>query len=54
MATFRVTGPLCVCVWGGGGGGGGGPPVTGEFPLQRPVTRGFDGFFLSAPEWTVV
>ena len=25
--------------------GGGGPPVTGEFPLQRPVTRGFDVFF---------
>ena len=24
-------------------------PVTGEFPAQRPVTRSFDGFFLSAP-----
>ena len=23
----------------------GNPPVTGEFPSQRPVTRSFDGFF---------
>ena len=28
-------------------------PVTGEFPSQRPVTRSFDVFFLSAPEQTV-
>ena len=32
--TFRVTGPLC--------GEFTGP---GEFPAQRPVTRGFDVFF---------
>ena len=25
-------------------------PVTGEFPAQRPVSRSFDVFFLSAPE----
>ena len=31
---FRVTGPLC-----------GNSPVTGEFPSQRPVARGFDVFF---------
>ena len=31
---FLVTGPLC-----------GNSPVTGEFPSQRPVTRGFDIFF---------
>ena len=31
---FRVIGPLC-----------GNSPVTGEFPTQRPVTRGFDVFF---------
>ena len=31
---FRVTGHLC-----------GNPPVTGEFPTQRPVTRSFDVFF---------
>ena len=31
---FRVTGPLC-----------GNSPVTGEFPAQRPMTRGFDVFF---------
>ena len=31
---FRVTGPLC-----------GNSPVTGEFPSQRPVRRGFDVFF---------
>ena len=31
---FRVTGPL----WGNS-------PVTGEFPSQRPVTRGYDVFF---------
>ena len=29
------------------------PPITGEFPSQRSVTRGFDVFFLSAPEQTV-
>ena len=27
--------------------------VIGEFPTQRPVTRDFDDFFLSAPEQTV-
>ena len=32
--SFRVTGPLC--------GEFTGP---GEFPAQRPVTRGFDAFF---------
>ena len=31
----------------------GNSPVTGEIPAQRPVTRGFDVFFLSAPEYTV-
>ena len=31
---FRVTGHLC-----------GNSPVPGEFPAQRPVTRGFDVFF---------
>ena len=31
---IRVTGHLC-----------GKPPVTGEFPTQRPVTRSFDVFF---------
>ena len=31
---FRVTDPLC-----------GNSPVTGEFPLQRPVTRSFKVFF---------
>ena len=31
---FHVTGPLC-----------GNSPVTGEFPVQRPVTRSFDIFF---------
>ena len=31
---LRVTGHLC-----------GNAPVTGEFPAQRPVTRGFDVFF---------
>ena len=31
---FHVTGPLC-----------GNSPVTGEFPIQRPVTRSFDVFF---------
>ena len=36
---FRVTGPL----WG---------ESTG-FPSQKPVTRSFDVFFLSAPEQTV-
>ena len=35
---FRITGPL----WANS-------PVTGEFPSQRPVTRNFDVFFLSAP-----
>ena len=28
----------------------GNPSVTGGFPSQRPVTRGFDGFFICA--WT--
>ena len=31
----------------------GNSPVTGEFPSQRPLTRGFDAFFWSAPEQTV-
>ena len=31
---FRDIGPLC-----------GNSPITGEFPSQRPVTRGFDVFF---------
>ena len=35
---FRVTGPLCA----------GNSPVTGEFPVQRPVTRSFDIFFICA------
>ena len=34
---FRITGHLCSL-------------VTGEFPAQRPVTRSFEVFFLSAPE----
>ena len=29
------------------------PPVTGEFPPQRPVTRSFDVFFDLAPEQTI-
>ena len=28
-------------------------PITGEFPLQWPVTRNFDIFFLSEPEQAV-
>ena len=32
---FRVTGHLCA----------GNSPVTGEFPVERPVTRSFDDFF---------
>ena len=39
---FRVTG-LCV----------GNSPVTGEFPLQKPVTRSFDVFFDPRLGWTV-
>ena len=35
---FRVTGPLAL-------GGVWNPPVTGENPWQRPVTRGFGVFF---------
>ena len=31
----------------------GNSPVHGEFPAQRPVTRSFDGFFLSASEQTI-
>ena len=31
----------------------GNSPVTGEFPLQRPVTQSFGVFFWSAPEQTV-
>ena len=31
---FRITGPLC-----------GKPPVPGEFPSQRTMTRNFDVFF---------
>ena len=40
METFPAL--LAICA--------GNSPVTGEFPTQRPVTRSFDGFFLSAPE----
>ena len=36
---FRVTGPLC-----------GNSPVTGEFPAQRPVRRGFYVFLSSVPK----
>ena len=36
---FRVTGHLA-----------GDLPVPGEFPAQRPMTRSFDVFFLSASE----
>ena len=32
----------------------GNPPVTGGFPLQRPVTRRFDVFFWSVHEVTAV
>ena len=35
METFSALLALCV----------GNSPVIGEFPSQRPVTRGFDGFF---------
>ena len=35
METFSVLLALCA----------GNSPVTGEFPAQRPVTRGFDVFF---------
>ena len=35
METFYAILPLCE----------GNPPVTGEFPPQRPVTRSFDVFF---------
>ena len=28
-------------------------PLCGDFPLQRPVTRGFDVFFDLRLEWTV-
>ena len=31
---------------------GGNPLLNDGFPSQRPVTRSFDGFFLSAPEQT--
>ena len=48
METFSAL--LTICV--------GNSPVTGEFPAQRPVTRGFDVFFdlrlkkrLSKPSW---
>ena len=40
METFPALLALCA----------GNSPVIGEFPSQRPVTRGFDVFFLSAPE----
>ena len=36
METFSALLALCA---------GNSPPVTGEFPTQRPVTRGFDVFF---------
>ena len=42
---FRVTDPLC--------GKFTGHRWIGEFPSQRPVTRSFDDFFLSASEQTV-
>ena len=32
-----ISGLLAICA--------GNPPVTGEFPAQRPVTRSFDVFF---------
>ena len=32
----------------------GNPPVTGDFPSQRPVTRSFDVLRWFAPEQTVV
>ena len=35
METFSALLDLCA----------GNSPVTGEFPAQRPVTRGFDVFF---------
>ena len=35
METFSAL--LAICA--------GNSPVTGEFPAQKPVTRGFDGFF---------
>ena len=35
METFSALLALCV----------GNSPVTGEFPIQRPVTRSFDVFF---------
>ena len=35
METFSTS--LVICA--------GNSPVTGEFPAQRPVTRGFDVFF---------
>ena len=35
METFPAL--LAICAWNS--------PVTGEFPAQRPVTRGFDAFF---------
>ena len=34
METFSASPPICV----------GNSPVTGEIPVQRPVTRNFDGF----------
>ena len=39
-SVFRVTGHLC-----GDFTGPRNSPVPGEFPTQRPVTRGFDVFF---------
>ena len=33
----NVSALLAICAWNS--------PVPGEFPLQRPVTRGFDAFF---------
>ena len=40
METFSALLALCA----------GNSPVPGEFPAQRPVTRSFHVFFLSAPE----
>ena len=43
METFPAL--LAICA--------GNSPVSGEIPAQRPVTRNFDVFFLSAPELTI-
>ena len=43
----HVTGPWV------GWGGVADSPITGEFPPQKPVTRSFYVFFLSAPEQAI-